>query len=109
MALFEILLPLLLIALAIFLFQQIIIPVAVFKPIFPIFKEKIKREKMTAEKALDLVEYHCSQALHFIGVAESYAENEKESAKDKLEKARDIEKSVKKRSSDLKTFRKDDI
>lgn len=109
MALFELLLPLLLIALALFLIQQVIIPMVSSKPIFPVFKAKKSKEKMTAEKALELVEYHCSQALHFIETAESYAENETEDAKTRLEKARETEKSVKKRSTNLKTLRKDGI
>jgi len=84
-------------AVAVFLFSQWIYPLWANKPLFPLFRKRkkkvvleIKQEEteMTAEKALDLVNFHCERILHFIAVAESYAENEEETAKDKLNRTR---------------------
>jgi len=112
MALWVILQPLLVIAIAVFLLQQFLYPVCVNKPTFPLFRKLFakkvvkvpqveKKEEMSAEKALDLVTFHCQKALHFIAVAESYAENEERHAKEKLDKALATMDSVKDRAKKL--------
>ena len=109
MAIWPILQFFLIIALAVFLIIQLIYPVWVNKPIFPAFRRKKKvvkeiqkEEEMSAEKALDLVNFHCEKALHFVAVAESYAENEEKHAQDKLDKALAIMESARQRASKLK-------
>lgn len=110
MALWPILQYLLIIILAIFLFLQVVYPVWTNSPIFPIFRRKKKVEKpvkkkeepMSAERALELVNFHCTKALHFIAMAESYAENEEKHAKESLDKALATMDNVKKRAEKIK-------
>jgi len=63
-----------------------------------------REEVMSAERALDLVNFHCIKALQFIAVAESYAENEEKEAKEKLEKALQTMEAVKERAQKIKTI-----
>lgn len=117
MALWIVLQPLLIIALVIFLIQQLIIPVWASKPVFPFFPRKLfgkkkvlqiveeKKEEMSAEKALEMVNFHCEKALHFIAVAESYAENEKEHAKEILQKTVQTMESVKERAEKIRNIK----
>ena len=113
MALWVILQPIFIVLVVIFLAMQFVYPVWVGKPIFPFFRrlfakkvvKEVKKEEnkeMNAEKALDLVTFHCQKALHFIAVAESYAENEEKHAKEKLNKALATMDSVKNRAQKIK-------
>jgi hypothetical protein len=111
MALWFILQPLFILAVAIFLMQQWIYPVIMSKPVFPLFRRKKKKileikeekkEEMSADKALEMVNFHCTKALHFIAVAESYAENEERYAKETLEKTIQTMESVKERAEKIK-------
>lgn len=119
MSIWPIIQPLFIIGVAVFLIMQFIYPVWVNKPVFPAFRRKKKvvlkiqekKEEMSAEKALDLVNDHCQKALHFIAVAESYAENEKTHAKEKLEKALSTMNTVKERAQKIKDLnpKKDEV
>lgn len=95
---------------AVLLFHQVIYQVYQSKPIFPMFRKKkasdVKKEEepMTAERALELVNFHSEKALHFISVAESYAENEEKEAQEKLEKAHSTLETVKDRVEKVKNI-----
>lgn len=118
MALWSILQPLFILAIAVALILQFIYPICANKPTFPFFRnlfkkkviKEIKKEEkeMSAEKALDLVTFHCQKALWFIAVAESYAENEEKHAQEKLERALSTMESVKKRAENIKNINPND-
>ena len=65
-------------------------------------KEEEKKEELTAEAALDKDNFHVEKALHFIAVAESYAENEEKHAKNKLDKALSTMETIRNRAQKIK-------
>lgn len=113
MALWPIIQFLVIIAIIILLVSQWIYPLWTDQPLFPWFRRKkkpvkvveIKKdEPMSADKALELMSFHSEKALHFIAVAESYAQNEEKEAQEKLNKALSMLETVRNRAEKIKNI-----